>query len=199
MEFQADLVAVSVTGSDALIHALKKLEFAQACLMQAMNDVKEASEHDLYTTDLFYHQSQAAIHLRRVANQEDLGLVPELPADPAQKVMLFTNEDRGRESEGMWASHPSHYDREENAKRHYLRSPEDTRSPWLLFGDCRPLRQKMTTLFYKIALDMTPSNTKIASEETVQAFIDQEHEETRQIRSMLECSTEDCSPSRRTN
>jgi Zn-dependent protease with chaperone function len=179
MEFHADLVAVSITGSDALIHALKKLDFINACLMQAMSDLKDASEHGLFTADLFYHQSLAVDHLRRITSKTDLGIIPELPADPAHKVELFTKEEGAGEHEGMWASHPSHYDREQNAKRHYLRSPEDTRSPWLLFSDSEQLRRKMTALFYRHILDF-PADLSLVSPEKVQTFIEDEHQETNQ-------------------
>jgi Zn-dependent protease with chaperone function len=179
MEFHADLVAVSITGSDALIHALKKLDFTNSCLMQAMSDLKEASEHGLFTADLFYHQSQAVEHLRRISNKTDLGTIPDLPADPAHKVELFTNEEGAGEHEGMWASHPSNYDREQNAKRRYLRSPEDTRSPWLLFSDAEQLRRKMTALFYRHILDF-PADLSLASPDKVQIFIEDEHQETNQ-------------------
>ena len=179
MEFHADLVAVSVTGSDALIHALKKLDFASACLTQTLNDLKEASEHGLYTSDLFYHQARAADHLRVRAEEPGLGLIPALPADPAHRVDVFTKEEDNGENDGMWASHPSHYDREQNAKRYYLRSPEDPRSPWLLFSEPERLRAAMTALCYEHLLELPPPATP-APPEQVQAFIDQEHEETRQ-------------------
>lgn len=177
MEFHADLVAVSITGSDALIHALKKLEFANACLMQTYSDLKDASEHKLYTQDLYYHQTCAADHLRRTWSEPDAGTVPALPTDPSQKTQLFTREDDG-DAGGMWASHPSHYDREQNAKRHYLRSAEDERSPWLLFHAPDALRRRMTETFYRRMLELkTPTFTP---PEQVQKFIDDEHAETTQ-------------------
>jgi Zn-dependent protease with chaperone function len=177
MEFHADLVAVSVTGSDALIHALKKLEFVNACLMQAYGDLKDASEHKLYTQDIFYHQSRAAEHLRRTLNAPEAGTVPALPADPAQKTLLFTKDDSS-DSGGMWASHPSHYDREQNAKRLYLRSNEDERSPWLLFTNPDELRHRMTEKFYRHVLEL--KNPTLTPADQVQKFIDDEHAETTQ-------------------
>src|SRR5262249_46380772 len=47
MEFNADLVAVSVTGSDPLIHALACIEFADQALAHAMRDLVAAGDHKL--------------------------------------------------------------------------------------------------------------------------------------------------------
>ncbi|HLK58817.1 MAG TPA: M48 family metallopeptidase [Chthonomonadaceae bacterium] len=178
MEFHADLVSVSITGSDALIHALKKLEFVNGCLMSALSDLKDASEHQLFTQDIFYHQFQAVDHLRRAMKEPEAGTVPALPEDPAQKTQLFTREDDDTGSEGMWASHPSHYDREQNAKRVYLRSVEDERSPWLLFSHPDALRRRMTEAFYTYHLER--KNLALMPVEQVQKFIDDEHAETMQ-------------------
>lgn len=41
MEFQADLVAISVTGSDALIHAFHKLQAGDEALDRAQNFVND--------------------------------------------------------------------------------------------------------------------------------------------------------------
>ncbi len=178
MEFHADLVAVSVTGSDSLIHALKKLDFVNACQMQAFSDLKDASQHNLYTQDLFYHQTRAADHLRRTLDKADFGAIPALPDDPKQKTQLFTKESDDENAREMWASHPSNFDREQNAKEHYLRSVEDERSPWLLFSNPEQLRQRITERFYQYAMELRPVN--LTPPEQVQAFLDQEHNEIAQ-------------------
>ncbi len=66
LEFNADNVAVSVTGSDALIHGLARLGFASECLGDAAQALNAAADHGLFTDDLFYHQTQAAARLRRL-------------------------------------------------------------------------------------------------------------------------------------
>lgn len=179
MEFHADLVAVSVTGSDSLIHALKKLEFANACLMQAAHDLKAASAHRIYTQDIYYHQTQTVDYLRKIATDETPGAIPALPADPKQKTQLFTKDDDTESEEGMWASHPSHFLREQNAKRVYIRSADDERSPWILFRNPGELRQRMTREFYQKNLEV-PQQTALVPAEQVQQFIDGEHAETTQ-------------------
>src|SRR5262249_5089626 len=89
MEFNADLVAVRVTGSDALIHALSKLDFASQTLLQACKDLQDASDHRLYSADLFYHQTKAGPFVRALRKDPRLGMTPELPADPAGRAQVF--------------------------------------------------------------------------------------------------------------
>jgi Zn-dependent protease with chaperone function len=175
MEFHADLVAVSVTGSDSLVHALSRLEFAHESLAQAMQDLKEASEHRLYTRDLFFHQGPAAEYLRRTRQEPQLGTPPALPADRTARTQVFTAGEDSKPS--MWASHPSNHDREQNAKRHYLRSVQDPRSPWILFRNPEAIREAMTRKLYELGLEV-PKDAQYAAPETVQAFIEDEHLET---------------------
>jgi Zn-dependent protease with chaperone function len=174
MEYNADLVAISVTGSDALIHALARLNFAADALAQAAHDLSAAAGNRLYSRDLFYHQTRAAEHLRALGNDSRLGEPPPLPEDPRQTVQVFPPEDTSVPK--MWATHPSNHDREVNAKKRYVRSPIDERSPWLLFQDAPALREQLTCEFYEATGQ--PDELKLEDPEVVQSFIDAEHAET---------------------
>jgi Zn-dependent protease with chaperone function len=174
MEYNADLVAVSVTGSDALIHGLARLDFANDALMQAWNDLTVAGDHQLYSRDLFFHQSRACDYLRAARKDASLGQVPALPEDPQLAVQVFQPDDTSVPK--MWASHPSNHHREVNAKEHYIRSSIDERSPWLLFHDEAAVREAVTRLTY--ANSLKRKEIELKSPEVVQAFIDEEHAET---------------------
>ena len=126
MEYNADLVAVSVTGSDPLVFALARLDFAGDSLGQAWTDLTAAADHGRFTRDLYYHQTQAAEFLKVRRNDPTLGEVPRLPDDPTQTVQVFKPEDTSVPK--MWATHPSNHDREVNAKQRYFRGPVDDRS-----------------------------------------------------------------------
>jgi len=56
MEFDADLAAVRLTGSDALISALWKGERGSVAYQMAMSDLDSMAMHDTYSDDLFHHQ-----------------------------------------------------------------------------------------------------------------------------------------------
>ena len=175
MEFHADLVSVSVCGSDAIIHALSRLELAHDCLIQSLHDLRAAGSHNLYSRDLFYHQLNAAPHVRRLQKDPNMGIPPPLPADPGKRVQVFNVEDRRTPS--MYDSHPSNFDRELNAKRDYIRSGEDDTSPWVLFHDPEKVREHMTRLVYRHAL-RAPLSMTVSDPETVQTFIDEDRAET---------------------
>jgi hypothetical protein len=174
MEFNADLVAVSVTGSDALINGLARLDFANDALGQAWSDLTAAADHQLYSRDLFYHQTRAAEYLRAQCKDPHLGEPPALPEDPHQVVQVFQPEDTSVPK--MWATHPSNYDREVNAKRQYIRNPVDNRSAWILFQNAAAVREQITRRVYQ--LNGHPEGLTLEAPEVVQAFIDEEHAET---------------------
>jgi Zn-dependent protease with chaperone function len=175
MEFNADLVAVSVSGSDALVNGLSRLDFAGASLDQAMTELRTAAQHRLYTTDLYHHHRQAAAYLRKVRKEPHLGEPPPLPEDPTRSARVFEPGEDGIPL--MWATHPSNFDREQNAKRRYVRAALDDRSPWGLFDDPRAVCETMTRRFYR-ELAEVPEDVPLTLAEQVQAFIDAEHAET---------------------
>lgn len=177
MEFHADLVAVSVTGSDSLVHALSRLNFANESLYTALGDLKDASDHKLYTKDVYYHQQTAATHLRKVKDDPRFGMPPPVPAEGGQKSQVFQPDENDIPS--MYASHPPNCEREQNAKRRYFRSVQDDRSPWILFRGADAVRQAMTGKFYEEHFTL-PEGAVPSDPATVQAFIDEEHAETQQ-------------------
>ena len=175
MEFNADLVAVTVTGSDALIHALARIEIADQALGHSMRDLVAAGDHKLYTRDLFMHQTRALDYLRQAKNDPNFGELPALPENLTESNQLFKPGDTGVPL--MWATHPSNYDREDhNVKRVYLRGAIDERPAWLLFQDASAVRERVTAEFFAVEHDVAA--TDLIDSAGVQAFIDAEHAET---------------------
>ncbi len=172
MEFNADLVAVSLTGSDAPVHLLHRCYFADVCFGQAIDDLRVAMSHHLYTSDLFYHQSAASRIIRNKKKDARLGEPPDLPEDPTQMTTVFEESD-DKVAE-MWQTHPSSHDREENAKDHYIRTNFDERSPWLLFDNVVELRERVTFKFYRFYFRIS-KDVILADPEEVQGFIDDEY------------------------
>ena len=74
LEFNADLVAVRLTGSDAIGRALHRCSVGQASMVQLLDDLALARESNLYTRDLFCHQ---AIALNDSASEK---LAPDHPS-----------------------------------------------------------------------------------------------------------------------
>src|SRR5262249_58750497 len=131
-----------------------RLGFASDALMQAVDDLTGAAHRGLYSRDLFHHQTHAADWLRRQRKDAALGQPPRLPENPRQTVRVFEPGDTSVPV--MWATHPTNHDREQNMKRHYLRSVLDERPPWVLFRDAVEVRAKVTRRFYRKVLDVPP-------------------------------------------
>lgn len=142
MEMQADLVAVSLTGSDALIHALHQLQIADDAWERAVAFVRgEAGAHHP-PRDVFAVQQAIAARLGRIYNDPAYGQRPQVPDSDAAAFRIFKAELA--QPPRMWATHPLNHEREENAKRTYLFAPEDPRSAWTVFDNAPAMRERMT-------------------------------------------------------
>jgi Zn-dependent protease with chaperone function len=143
MEFHADLVAVSITGSDELIHALYKLQTADGAWDRAASFAYTELSAGRAIPDIFDIQQLLIDKFAFIVDDPDYGKVPALPSEHRAAHRVFKNDFV--QPPRMWASHPSNIAREENAKRHYLPSQHDERSAWLLFENPLELREQVTT------------------------------------------------------
>ncbi len=142
MEMQADLVAVSLTGSDALIHALHRLGAADDAWERTVGFVFGEYGSGRATVDAFAVQSHVTARMAGILDDPYYGKVPPLPAQQPEQHRLFKAE-LGQPPR-MWQTHPQNHEREENAKRRYLAAAIDQSSAWSLFDDAAGLRQRMT-------------------------------------------------------
>jgi Zn-dependent protease with chaperone function len=171
MEFHADLMAVSVSGSEPIVRALARMDFAGEALEAAAVDLRVAADHHRYSRDLFVHHRDAMQRLRRQRNNPHLGEPPPLTGDSRLAVEVFDPEDGPPR---MWADHPSNYDREQNAKSRYVDCPLDDRPAWLLFDNPAEACEWVTWRFYRVALKVR-RDTELEEPEAVQTFLDAEH------------------------
>ena len=155
MEFQADLVAVSLTGSDALIHALHKLSAADDAWDKTLEFANTEAGAKRGITDLFAVQTRVIERMREILNQPMYGQVPPLPATARDSHRVFKTELA--QPPRMWGTHPPSWDREHNAKQRYVAAPVDERSAWEVFLNPQALREQMSAHVYRNAtVDPTP-------------------------------------------
>jgi Zn-dependent protease with chaperone function len=143
MEMQADLVAVSLTGSDALVHALHRLRIADEAWDRTTNFVRSEVANERPPRDVFIVHEALAERLDRIYSDPAYSQRPRVPAEGAASFRVFRPEIAQPPS--MWATHPQNHEREENAKRTYLAAPTDERSAWTLFDNVEDLRARMTS------------------------------------------------------
>ena len=142
MEFQADLVSVSLTGSDALIHALHKLEAADDSWSRTLDFASTELNQGRAVQNLFTVQQSIIDHLRNIFDDQDYGNAPDLPNKDASSHRVF--KQKLAHPPKMWATHPENTAREENAKRLYVKADIDARSGWALFNNEISLQEQMS-------------------------------------------------------
>jgi Zn-dependent protease with chaperone function len=146
MEFQADLVSVSVTGSESLINALHKLAGADDALERAINFAASERKDRKPVRDVFAVQTRVLDHLRSIYNDPHYGTTPAPAKESPEQYRVFKSEVAAPPR--MWATHPANADREENAKTVFVYCAQDERSAWELFPDASALREKMTAQLF---------------------------------------------------
>ncbi|NUU00755.1 M48 family metallopeptidase [Herbaspirillum robiniae] len=142
MEMQADLVAVSLTGSDTLVHALHRLAAADDAWARTMNFAAEEAREKRIVGDVFSVQSRIIERLAQILGDPLYGKYPPLPGENPEAHRVFKQDFALPPS--MWATHPLNFERENNAKRRYLPSATDDRSAWTLFDDAPALRRDVS-------------------------------------------------------
>jgi Zn-dependent protease with chaperone function len=167
MEFQADLVAVSLTGSDALIHALHRLHSADDAWDRALGFAAAEARGGRAVQDVFALQTQVIERLRTILDDPQYEDVKPVPTERPGEHRLFR---KGvAQAPRMWATHPTNAEREDNAKRTYVPAEVDGRAAWDLFDDVAGLRQRMSAHVIR-SLETEPVALEQSQEKLDQQF-----------------------------
>ncbi|WP_299710118.1 M48 family metallopeptidase [uncultured Tenacibaculum sp.] len=166
MEFNADKVAVSTTGSEAIVSALWKLDNGFENWNNTINHAYLAAKKKVYSNNLYTH-NQIALERNEDSQNQKLN---ELPLDKDGVKQYFSSSENSKVS--MYASHPPNNLREDNAKTPFISCEEDTRSPWILFNNKTQLQLDMNTLIYEKYIQKQPE--EFSTIEVFENFIKQE-------------------------
>lgn len=164
MEFQADLVAVSLTGSDELVHALHKLQAADQAWDRTLNFANTELRAGRSIQDVFAVHSRIIEKLSVILADPAYGKVPAAPGDKAAHRVFKASFARPPQ---MWSTHPANTDREENAKRQYWPATHDPRSAWLLFDNAESVKSAVVAHMYR------ETESQPASHEHTHAALDE--------------------------
>ncbi len=167
MEFNADKVAISTAGSDAIISALWELDNGFTCWNKTMNNAYLASQKKIFVKNLYTHNDLAIE--RNFKNHQNL--INDLPLDSRGGKMYFSSSKLSKV--GMYASHPPNDKRQDNAKVPFIECNADKRTPWLLFDNALELQEQTSTLIYETYFNK--SKFEISTPETFEAFIKSEN------------------------
>jgi len=139
MEFQADRIAVSLSGSDALVHALCRMNLADRAWDRTLEFANAEISKGRAMPDLFDLHSKIMQRLGEITNDPKSGAALSSITGEGQRIFQADMVQVSR----MWSTHPFNHEREENAKRIYLAGELDDRSPWSLFRRPEQIRQKL--------------------------------------------------------
>lgn len=163
MEFNADKVAVSTSGSDAIISALWKLDGGSSNWASTINHAYLAAQKKYYVKNLYTHNILAIDR----ASDNQKTLLENLPDDIRGGKKFFSSSEISKA--GMYASHPPNDKREDSAKVPYIECEEDSRSPWILFGSKELLQEEMSAFIYNKYLNKLPK--EYISSEDFESFV----------------------------
>ncbi|GAB3513508.1 M48 family metallopeptidase [Pseudoxanthomonas daejeonensis] len=162
MEYQADLVAASLTGSDALVHALHRLGAADEAWNRALSFASDELRQGRSVQDLFAIQARVIEHLQIVLDDPGYGRSPELPAAAREGHRLFVAELAPPPQ--MWSTHPSNTAREASIKRRYVACEIDQRPALDLFRDGTQLKVQLSQGLFRGELpEAPPMETSLVS------------------------------------
>lgn len=172
MEFQADRVSVSLAGSDALIDALYKMQAADAAWDRTLDFANQQLVKGHAAPDLYDIQSGIIKKLRVIFDDPGYGVPPSAPADGQAAHRIFKR-DRVSVSR-MWATHPASHEREENAKKTYLRAEARESSAWELFDEASAFRERICEALISHIVPPPEALTREAAAQALDAEYDRE-------------------------
>ncbi|MEM7313622.1 MAG: M48 family metallopeptidase, partial [Planctomycetota bacterium] len=171
MEFDADLVAVSATGSDALVHALYRLQSADEDWQESISFCVRQLERGRRVTDIFTVHSMIGEHMQRIFGEQAHREPPPLPQASAESHRIFSPQIAAPPQ--MWRTHPPNTEREENAKRKYIPMRLDNSAAWSVLQNPEQLRLSVTDYIFKDAkLEKPPTDL---SDVEIRQLLDEEY------------------------
>ncbi len=147
MEFQADLVAVSLTGSDAIVNALHRLGVADEAYNRGIQAAQYQLANKKAVPNFYSLQSNAIKNIALILDDETYGQSPVIPDRRPEEFRVFKS--KIAHPPKMWSTHPPDIEREANAKERYIAAEIDPQSSWVLFADPLAVQKQMTEQLIK--------------------------------------------------
>lgn len=180
LEFNADLQAVALCGSDALVSALWRAQRGALAMNVALAQLAELGKHGLFSQDVYAHQLARLEGLdERLARADDP--MSKALRQPYRRGPQLHFPPGEAPAEVMWYAHPSYREREANAKQDYVAveaPPAD--SAWSLFEQPERVRRASTLQAYAGLLGGEREPTELRPVDEVEARIADELAEREQ-------------------
>lgn len=144
MEFHADAVAASVSGSSNLISALRKIEVSDICY-QAV--IKKADE---WLSDNFRFENVYSNHDEVMLKYAAINNLPLENATPVPDEAFFKKYQLHKVNiKNQWASHPPREEREAHLQLLDVEAVKDNQPAWVIFNQAETLQKNLTAQLYR--------------------------------------------------
>jgi Zn-dependent protease with chaperone function len=144
MEFHADAVAASVSGSSSLVTALRRIEFASTGYNITMQKCDELFKQKKISSNIY--QNQKAV-LKHMAQDFKLDIEHGIPV-VNEKFHQENNISRVNFKD-QWASHPATEDRVKHLNDLAVNAAIINEPAWVLFDDPEKLQAELTEKVYQ--------------------------------------------------
>lgn len=144
MEFHADAVAASVSGSNNLITALRKLEVADACYQSVLQKADDWLAENHRFENLYHNHDEVMIKYAAINKLplENSSPVPDEHFFKSFQLHKINIKDQ-------WASHPPREERETHLQQLNVDAVKNSQPAWVIFNDAEGLQKKLTEEIYR--------------------------------------------------
>lgn len=143
MEFHADLVAASVSGSNNIVSSLKRIELADSCFQATLGMYDKLWKENKRAGNIYEDHRTVLGYVAKTQQYELVGGLPVLP-------QTDSNENRQRVNiKDQWASHPSTTEREAYLHKYNLHAGVDDTPAWSLIQNAAKLKEDITQHIYR--------------------------------------------------
>jgi Zn-dependent protease with chaperone function len=148
MEFHADAVAASVSGSNNCITSLRKLEVSDVCYQTVIQKANEWLAENIRMENVYRNHNEV---MQKYAEQNSLPVenATPLPDEAFFKMFQFNKVN----VKDQWASHPPREERESHLQKLGVDAIKDSRPAWVIFKDAEALQERLTEFLYKTVPD----------------------------------------------
>lgn len=144
MEFHADAVAASVSGSRSLDSALRRIEMASSCYDITLQKCDDLIKQNKISANIYPQQK---LVIQELASQHKLDLQNGLPVITDE---FYYNAGNSRVNfKDQWASHPSTEDRIKHLGELAVPAEIKDETAWVLFANKESLQQQLTRKIYE--------------------------------------------------
>lgn len=144
MEFHADTISASVSGSNNMSQALRQVELGSETYSRIIDKCNEMLQDKKGPLNAYKGQMAVAAH---IASVNKLSLVEGVPVVSAD--FIARHQHQRVNVKNQWASHPTHDEREANLQSIGLDSPVEKGSAWSLFRQAEKWQHELTNFLYR--------------------------------------------------